>query len=508
MMTVESFSVERLRVTANESLDPERKVALGQFFTPARIAEFMAFLFAPTQFEQIRLLDAGAGTGMLTAAFLERCFNGEIQAQSIDVTAYEIDSGLIPYLEELLRHYHKRAKQAGLQLHTAIAAEDFIEDAVDRIQFWNTQAFTHAILNPPYKKIHSQSQHRKSIRAVGIETVNLYAAFLALAIELMADQGEIVVIIPRSFCNGPYYKPFRDLLLRKTAIQHIHLFGDRDKAFSDDEVLQENVVLHLIKAGRQETVTISTSKDETFADYVVAEYPFDQIVFSDDPEQFIRIPNGVEQQTLEESPRVRYGLTAVAVEVATGPVVDFRLSDYLRFEPGCDTVPLLYPAHFTVTGMQWPNLAGKKPNALVLCTETQKWLLPSGFYVVVRRFSSKEERRRIVAYVVDPLRLTGNQIGFENHLNVFHQNRQGLPELLSYGLATYLNSTVVDAYFRRFSGHTQVNATDLRQLLYPDQTRLFALGEWAKANFPATQHQIDQQVAAILWPNTHAWTKQ
>jgi hypothetical protein len=31
-----------------------------------------------------------------------------------------------------------------------------------------------------------------------------------------------------------------------------------------------------------------------------------------------------------------------------------------------------------------------------------KALLPSGFYVVVKRFSAKEERRRIVAAVWDP----------------------------------------------------------------------------------------------------------
>jgi adenine-specific DNA-methyltransferase len=31
----------------------------------------------------------------------------------------------------------------------------------------------------------------------------------------------------------------------------------------------------------------------------------------------------------------------------------------------------------------------------------------------------------------------------------------------------YLNSQEVDDYFRVFSGHTQVNATDLRRLRYP-----------------------------------------
>ena len=45
------------------------------------------------------------------------------------------------------------------------------------------------------------------------------------------------------------------------------------------------------------------------------------------------------------------------------------------------------------------------------------------------------------------------------------------PSCSPKGLAAYLNSTLVDAYFRQFSGHTQVNATDLRSLKYPDWQR-------------------------------------
>ena len=30
-------------------------------------------------------------------------------------------------------------------------------------------------------------------------------------------------------------------------------------------------------------------------------------------------------------------------------------------------------------------------------------------------------------------------LGFENHLNVFHENKRGLPEALARGLAVFLN---------------------------------------------------------------------
>src|SRR5439155_22901742 len=120
---------------------------------------------------------------------------------------------------------------------------------------------------------------------------------------------------------------------------------------------------------------------------------------------------------------------------------------FLREYPRVDTVPLLYPTHFTNGSMEWPR-ASKKPNALVSNAETKKWLYPNGFYTVVRRFSSKEERRRIVAHVVDPRAFKSGTIGFENHLNVFHRNKKGISRDIAHGLSVFLNSTAVDDYFR------------------------------------------------------------
>ena len=45
----------------------------------------------------------------------------------------------------------------------------------------------------------------------------------------------------------------------------------------------------------------------------------------------------------------------------------------------------------------------------------------------------------------------------------------------------FLNTTAVDDNFRRFNGHTQVNATDLRLMKYPDRNTLMALGKWAQS---------------------------
>jgi adenine-specific DNA-methyltransferase len=484
---------DALRREVSPRLALKRKSALGQFMTPSPVARFMAALFPATSRTSCRLLDAGAGVGALSCAFLDRWASVDgFSFQSAEVEAYEIDDDLRAHLETTLASYAGR-----LQVTSKVYPGDFIWEAA-RKNFQGVQPFSHAILNPPYKKINSASQHRAILRRVGIETVNLYSAFVALALMLMEPGGQLVAIIPRSFCNGPYYRPFRDFLLSHASIEHMHLFASRTKAFKDDDVLQENVIIRLERGGKQGAVNVSNSTDDSFADLSIHEHPFDRIVFPDDPERFIHVPTSLGRNAIERASGIRFSLTEIGIGVSTGPVVDFRLQEHIQQKPGRGTVPLLYPGHFIGAATQWPKDGIKRGNAIRLNAITQKWLYPNGFYAVARRFSAKEERRRIVASVVTPAAFPDAPLlGFENHLNVFHEDKGGLPENLAHGLAAFLNTTAVDDHFRRFNGHTQVNATDLRMMKYPSRSALIALGRWARSHENLTQEMLDDQLKKL-----------
>lgn len=100
--------------------------------------------------------------------------------------------------------------------------------------------------------------------------------------------------------------------------------------------------------------------------------------------------------------------------------------------------------------------------------------------------------------MIDPASFGDSEwLGFENHLNILHERRKGLPASLAHGLVAYLNSTQADQQFRRFSGHTQVNATDLKQMKYPSREILMALGEWAMRQQALTQSELDAQVEDV-----------
>jgi len=446
----------------------------------------MAGLFAPSICEECHLLDPGAGIGSLASAFLERCIAGDLNFKTIKIEAFEIDDLLHKEIEITLASYTEQ-----IPVEYKIIGGDFIENAVKNIWLNHCKRFTHAIINPPYKKIASNSRDRLLLRKVGIETVNLYSAFVSLSLEILVPGGQLVAILPRSFCNGPYYRPFREFVLKRAAIHHMHLFKSRDKAFKDDEVLQENIIVLLERSAHQGDVIVSTSTDDSFSDITTHVHPFDRIVFPDNPERFIHVPTLPEGKEIKLPNAIRYSLEDIGIMVSTGPVVDFRVKEHIRNMPEPGSVPLLYPGHFNSQGIEWPKLGMKKPNAIQRNTETEKWLFPTGFYCVVRRFSSKEEKRRIVASVVNPGSFVDvEKLGFENHLNVFHERKQGLPEALARGLAVFLNTTAIDESFRRFNGHTQVNAADLKYIKYPSRKSLIALGKKAK-HLRADQQTID-----------------
>ena len=486
--------MERRREIHATETPREIKQELGQYFTPGHIADFMASLFPKPERagEEVRILDPGAGMGILSCALMERIAAEKWDVGGVGVDAFEIDCSL---LDQLRANLDKDASV--LRGVSNVISNDFLSSVAHDEQNGVPPKYTHVIMNPPYKKIRAESAERKAARAMGLETVNLYTAFMGAAIAATVDGGHIVAIVPRSFCNGLYYKAFRDFMLDRCAVERIHLFDSRDTAFKDESVLQENIIIMLEKGGRQGSVVVSHSADGSLAGIKTKTFPFGAIVAEGDGERYINIPSFEEDADAERMlAKCGKTLNELGLQVSTGAVVDFRVADFLCKNPKDDTVPLLYPVHFRNHRVCWP-VDSKRPNALKKCVDTEKLTLPRGYYVVVKRFSAKEEKRRIVASLVAPSDFSATHIAFENHLNVFMQGKSGLDRDVAHGLLVWLNTTAVDKRFRLFSGHTQVNATDLRNLPFPSVDGLKKMGvklegtkEWSQEVFDSIAKEV------------------
>lgn len=467
---------EERRERVDLVLDEGNRSGLGQFFTPSELATLMASMIEPVPGGSLRILDPGAGSGVLTSTLVGAICGWPAPPARLDVTAIDVDPCLEPALQETLADCESLCAEQGIAFGGTVRIGDFLKSTALETGSSESGDFDLAILNPPYRKIRSDSDARAWARAFGAEVPNLYAAFLAGAIVSLAPAGQLVAITPRSFTNGTYFRRFRRFLLGRAAIEKLHVFDARDLAFRDNGVLQENLVMHLVRrhGDNHERVLVSASRGPEGAIRTRA-VARGAVVDIDDSERFIRVP--VDEDHAEIA-GIMAGLPArledLGVTVSTGPVVDFRLRDHLRGKAGAgDAVPLLYPASVRASEITWPANGRRKPCAI--SRTAHNWLVPDGNYVLVRRLTAKEEDRRVVAALLSEGQLGFDELGLENHLNYFHANGDGLDRRLGQGLTRYLNSSFVDRHIRLFSGHTQINASDLRALRYPTAAQLHRL---------------------------------
>lgn len=464
----------------------KNKQRYAQFFTPEPVADFMVEMFDWT-IGANRILDPGAGEGALSLAMLDKLVSNGIETP---VYLVEIDGQVFRQLQRNCLSYQDK-----IPLRTI--NEDFIKEAF-RLRDQGI-SFSHVIMNPPYFKLQRCGDYSNFLLSCGVNATNIYSAFIWLSALLLENNGQIVAIVPRSFCNGPYFIKFREFMTSGFSIDWIHSFDSRDSVFSKDQVLQENIIVKFSKKTQVDIVRISYSTDQQFTDVRFKDFPTEDVVSNFDEERTISIP--AFEAKAEISDFAGYTLTDLDLSISTGPVVDFRLKENISKLPVDGGVPLLYAAHMVNGEAVWP-VENLKKKGQYYCPQSSLWddvsdssfvydknVLPAeGYYVVTRRFSSKEEKRRVHASVVDASALCSRGVAFENHLNYYHQKKHGFNKELAYGLAAYLNSPALDEHFRTFSGHTQVNATDLRNIPYPNTEQLRLLGrELLNNNKPCTQ---------------------
>lgn len=483
---------ERNRVAALSSLNPVTQGSLGQFFTPARAAALIASMPRLPRSGTFRVLDPGAGSGMLSAALVSRVLD---EAPDLDVhlVAVECDASVISHLTETL----EACKAAGDgRISFEIIEADYIGASTGVTTDERLFGFDLVIQNPPYGKLAVSSAARAAVRTAGTDAPNLYAAFLALALAALKPGGQLVAITPRSFCNGPYFGAFRSYLLGQIALDRVHVFESRSTVFADTGVLQENVIFAGTQGGAHGEVLLSTSNGhEDYSSH--RRVPYSDVVRPGDRQQFIRIAtDDADTDVAERMLALPDTLASLGIAVSTGKVVDFRSRECLHGNEVDQGMPLVYPGNIRDGLVTWPREIRKPQWFLPVVAKDKSLLVPEGWYCIVKRFSAKEERRRIVAAVWSP-ESTPGPVAFENHVNVFHERGAGLDREAAHGLSLWLNSSIVDRYFRTFSGHTQVNATDLRAMRYPDIATLRQFGRLAPDQLPV-QENIDALVVVAL----------
>lgn len=424
---------------------------LGQVFTPEALARQAATWLDFDGESPIRVLDPGAGNGALSEAVCAAIASRGVDARLVRIDMVENDSTLVAGLQQDLTTWPEASR-----FDVRAYKEDFLD--LSR-QSMCGPGYSHIIMNPPYSRFNNQSSLSRRLKTNDIEVSNIYGAFLWIAADLLQDGGELVAIVPRSFCNGHTFRQLRRHLLTKMSLVRLHSFNSRTNIFERDGILQEVVVVKFQRGGQGCSDVLISSSDNVAGMHGKPSVHYRANIVSQESEGLtIRIP--LEPESEPYAVKSTRSLFLTSERISTGSVVDFRMPAVTEsYSIGC--VPLIDSRHPALT--ERPRGGG--PRYLERTPVSERHIFPPGNYVVVKRVSPKEQVPRIRAAIVthEEAALMGG-VAFENHVNVISKGRAGLPIHRAVEILQHLQSPDAQAQFVELSGTTQVNVRDLRAL--------------------------------------------
>lgn len=486
----------------------EHKKKTGQFFTPMKIAHFMAS-FNTVDREKIKILDPGCGVGILSTALIESIVDNSTKVKTIELVVFETDVKIIPFTEKCFEYLRIWLKEKGIGFTIFLCKNDFIlhNSLILNNQSHSNEAYDIVISNPPYFKLPKNDERAIAAKSVIYGQTNIYSIFLLIAAKVLKSDGQLVFITPRSFCSGNYFRLFRKLFFSIVDLQTIHLFNSRKAAFKKDKVLQENII---ISAGLKKNsndlgkvVTVSTSSEIDDIDKrYTKRHALSELINLNSYQKILHLPSSeIDESVISIFKTWAGSLSLYNLEISTGPVVDFRSEEMIRFKENKNTVPLIWLHNIESMRFTWPlngQYKGKKKGQYIINDKTSfSRLVKNKNYVLLRRFSTKDDNRRLIAAPYFRSDLPNvPMIGLENHLNYIYHKETELTIDQTLGLAAILNSVLFDLYFRTFNGNINVSATELRDFPLPDFRLIQSLGEKInKIDRKSTPNIIDRLVS-------------
>lgn len=506
---------DRLGVFYTSQVSDEHKKKLGQFFTPVGISKFMSE-FAVVKKDKIKILDPGCGIGILSVAISEVIAKKNNFVTTIDLVAFESDVEILPFAEKCYDYLRLWLQNKGINFTYFLCKNDFIlhNSHILNDKKINNESYDIIISNPPYFKLPKKDERAKVAKAVIYGQPNIYSIFLIISVNLLNSTGQLIFITPRSFCSGSYFRSFREIFFSFIKIQRIHLFDSRKDAFKRDKVLQENIIVNAflkknikkeqiempIDIDHEVTISISSGLEDINC-CSEKKYLWKDLIDINSFQKILHLPSTNRDESVIKLFKTWKGsLGLYDLNISTGRVVSFRSENFITEKNSKNTVPLIWMHNVDSMKFKWPLdkvYKGKIKNQYIINNEKSKSILiQNKNYVLLRRFSSKDDKKRLIATPYFHKHILNKEfIGVENHLNyIYHKNRN-LDEIEIVGISAILNSKLFDTYFRTFNGNINVSATELRDFPLPDYELIKLLGKTIIEN---NRNNIKYEIDSLL----------
>jgi adenine-specific DNA-methyltransferase len=449
-----------------------RRRRLAAYFTPPHLAHhaISAMMDAGIRPGQHRILDPASGG----AAFLvplaahiaeslhQRGARAKTILQDIEETLHgvEIEPGLADLSRALLRDLLRaEIESSGVVLDGLVQRANTLRlERPDRL-------YDAVIGNPPYGRIlrPTVAMLKRYRPVIADGYVNLYALFVEQALQWVRPGGVICLIIPVSCVGGPYFAELRKRILQSASVLRLDLIDKRSDVFHD--VLYDLCVIVLRRNGgpgrpaAPKSALLRLGKPRL--DLGVLDLPA-----VPDSRVWV-LPDGGENSAL-----FRPGFATLAdygYLAKTGYFVWNREKHRYRTgkRPRPNEVPLFWAHNVRANTRCIPHVGDGIAIGFVKISQRNSAIVRSDA-IILQRTSNRRQKRRLIAATVRQADAIGGR-GFvsENHTIVVFPDpakRQELPLRL---VCRLLNSSAVDARFRRISGSVSVSTKALRDLPLP-----------------------------------------
>ncbi len=455
-------------------------IRLGRLFTKKDTARLMADMLTIDPDKTVyTILDPGAGTGILSAAVVEKICTSSKECKQIFLTCYENNPIFLPMLEDNLERIRKKCRHDyDVKLFVTIYPENYLTDAKKHytVTFFDVipDKYDIVICNPPTELCEKGSPDAMGVG--GISQLKLSRAFLfaKLAKSHLEENGELVIILPTTYASATALAPIREEMHTSLSIKAIHLFIGTQKNRARAVPLKKNFIIAYKNAEKNNTIRITTSKDDGKLITALPELAYSFVVSEGGGS--LTLPKSVEDTNI-----VKYissfpeTLTTLGLKMSTGLVVDSKCEGLLFSEPHEGTIPLLRLSTLRRGQVEFPQPISKQYLAPVSPSLLQK----NKNMILIKRVPAKSDTRFVNAGVHIAAKLADSKyISTHNKLNFIDtiNKHEEMSVRLAYGLFALLNSTIYDRYISIISKSKQINSKEMRSLPLPPRNIIENMG--------------------------------
>lgn len=325
------------------------------------------------------------------------------------------------------------------------------------------------VMNPPYGRVRLGEVERARFESVLFGHANLYGLFLGAALDGLDDRGVIAALVPTSFTSGRYFTRLRQQIAERAPLRQIGFVSHRSGVFAS--VLQETclAVLSREPADVVQVTAITAAGLEDVA----------QVPARGDDHAWVLPRRAREAPIAAAAAAMPLTLSGAGWRASTGPLVWNRRRADLHPRAAADRCYVIWGADCEGGALHRDRARNTMRYLAVRGHSDEKVMVLDEPAVLVQRTTAPEQRRRLVAAVLDQNFLDQvpgrGGVVVENHVNVLRPTT--CPALSQDLLGRLLATTTMDQLIRCISGSVALSAYELESLPLP---AAHVLSQWER----------------------------